>query len=49
MIQTGWDIIGNYYLIPPGKPVAETIAMVQDLGNEIAQRQINVDANRPYL
>ena len=27
--------------------MAETIAMVQDLGNEIAQRQRNVNANRP--
>ena len=38
MIRTGWDIIEDYYLIPPGELVAETIAMVQDLGNEIAQR-----------
>ena len=36
MIRTGWDIIEDYYLIPPGESVAETIAMVQDLGNEIA-------------
>jgi len=47
MIRTGWDIIEDYYLIPPGELVAETIAMVQDLGNEIAQRRRNVDANRP--
>ena len=37
MIRTGWDIIEDYYLIPSGKPVAETIAMVQDLGNEIVR------------
>jgi len=47
MIRTGWNIIEDYYLIPPGELVAETIAMVQDLGNEIAQRRRNVDANRP--
>ena len=47
MIRTGWDIIEDYYLIPPGEPVAETIAMVQDLGNEIARRRRIVDANRP--
>ena len=47
MIRGGWDIIEDYYLIPPGDLVAETIAMVQDLGNEIARRRRNVDANRP--
>ena len=47
MIRTGWDIIEDYYLIPPGELVAETIAMVQDLGNEIARTWRNVDANRP--
>ena len=47
MIRTGWDIIEDYYLIPSGEPVAETIAMVQDLGNEIAQRRRNINANRP--
>ena len=47
MIQTGWDIIEDYYLIPPGELVAETIAMVQDLGNEIARTWRNVDANCP--
>ena len=46
MIRTGWNIIEDYYLIPSGEPVAETIVIVQDLGNEIAQRQRNVDANR---
>ena len=47
MIRTGWNIIEDYYLIPPGELVAETIAMVQDLGNEIAWRWRNVDVNRP--
>ena len=47
MIQTGWDIIEDYYLIPPDKPVAETIAMVHDLKNEIALRRRNIDANHP--
>src|SRR5437868_10596858 len=47
MIRTGWDIIEDYYLILPGEPVAETIAMVQGLENEIARRWRNVDANRP--
>ena len=39
MIRAGWDIIEDYYLIPSGEPVAETIAMVQELGNQIAQRR----------
>ena len=47
MIRTGWDIIEDYYLIPLGEPIAETIAMVQDLGNEIARRRRNDNANRP--
>ena len=34
MIRAGWNIIEDYYLIPPGDLVAETIAMVQELGNQ---------------
>ena len=44
MIRGGWDIIEDYYLIPPGDLVAETIAMVQELGN---QRRRDVPLNRP--
>ena len=47
MIRTGWDIVEDYYLIPLGESVAETITMVQDLGNGIARRQRNDNANRP--
>src|SRR6185437_3853169 len=45
MIRTGWNIIEDYYLIPLGEPVAETIVMVQNLGNEIVRKQRNVDVN----
>jgi hypothetical protein len=44
MIRGGWDIIEDYYLIPPGDLVAETIAMVQELGN---QRRRDASLNRP--
>ena len=47
MIRTGWDIIEDYYLILSGEPVAKTIAIIQDLGNEITRRWRNIDANRP--
>jgi len=45
LIRAGWEIEDDYYLVPPGEShafqdaMAQTIATVQEAGQEIAQRR----------